>query len=218
MLKFEDVALPFTLENQGLRVGRPEVWHPVQSETFAFCIQEGLQPDSRVLDLGSGLFRVGKPILAYLEGATYWGIEPEKDLVVAGSKHVLSKSEREKVVAVAIRSDFRLSAIGQTFDFVIARSIWSHAARWQIRRCLDEFKLCAAPGAKFLASYYKANPWNPRRWPYMGRRWQYRGQTLRWASRHLEAWLRDECRKRGLIFRPTPWRGLGQHWVVVEAP
>jgi hypothetical protein len=62
--------------------------------------------------------------------------------------------------------DFDFSIFGETFDFVVARSIWTHASRAQISAMLASFAATAVPNGVFLASYYPAGFWLT-----VGQRW-----------------------------------------------
>jgi hypothetical protein len=63
--------------------------------------------------------------------------------------------------------EFDFSVFGERFDFVIARSIWTHASKPQIASMLSSFAETSEPSGVFLASYYPASPAFKlgRRWP-----------------------------------------------------
>lgn len=210
----EQHQLAKEFQEAGLRVGRPEVWLPVQAATFTLALDEGLDESMTVLDVGSGLFRVGKPFIELVGLDRYAAIEPDRSLTAAGQTWVLGGA----AVNHSTTRSFDFQVFGMKFDFIIARSIWSHSSRAMIRKMLDEFLIVGNPDAVFLASFYDANWWNPRRWPYYGSKWLYKGQTIRPASRHRRAWIRRECRKRGLEVDFRSWIGLGQPWAIVRKP
>lgn len=200
------------MEAEGLRVGRPEVWLPVQAATFTLLLDLGLKSSHQVLDVGSGLLRVGRPVLELVGPERYCSIEPDRALTEAALERLPGPLRSFEKSASA---SFQFSLFERTFDFVIARSIWSHAARWHILTMLDEFVAVSKPGSVFVASFYDARWWNPRRWPYYGRRWHYKGKTIRPGTRHSKAWIRREAEARGLHVEFRSWLGLGQPWAVL---
>lgn len=200
------------MERDGLRVGRTEVWLPVQAATFTLLLELGLKASHQVLDVGCGLLRVGQPILELVGSDRYCGIEPDRALTEAAVQRLPADL---RGFARSESTAFEFSEFKRTFDFVVARSIWSHAARHHIQTMLDEFAKVSKPGSVFLASFYDAKWWNPRRWPYYGRRWHYKGQTIRPGTRHSRAWIRREAEARGLHVEFRSWLGLGQPWAIL---
>jgi hypothetical protein len=71
----------------------------------------------------------------------------------------------------AANDDFDFSVFGERFDFVVARSIWTHASKPQIAAMLSSFAASSAPGGVFLTSYYPAGAWFKvgHRWPRLER-------------------------------------------------
>lgn len=122
-------------------------------------IHEGLCPRSNVLDVGCGALRGGYWLMHFLEPGRYFGIEPYRQMLEAGLEHIV---EPEVVEAKHPRFDsntqFDFSVFGVRFDFVLARSIWTHASMDQIKTMLDRFVAVAAPGALLVASYFRWPP------------------------------------------------------------
>ncbi len=132
-------------------------------------LREGLQPSSTVLDVGCGCLRGGYWMIHFLEPDRYFGIEPAREMVEAGLGEILEPGIAEaKRPRFAHNDDWDFSGFGVEFDFVVARSIWTHASKAQIGSMLDSFAKSAAPGGKLLASYLPAG-WH--------RAWS--GRTLR---------------------------------------
>jgi hypothetical protein len=117
--------------------------------------------------------------------------------------------------------DFDFCVFGERFDFVVARSIWTHASRAQISKMLESFAQASSPAGVFMASYYPAGAWFEvgRRWPRLepivarlplaelspllarlpalaGRR-EYRGEG--WVGRS------HECDEPGIVKHSLPW-------------
>ncbi len=121
-----------------------------------------------MLDVGCGALRAGYWLMRFLDAECYFGIEPNRDMLRVGLEQIV---QPEVVVGAAARftynDDFDFSVFNERFDFVLARSIWTHTSKAQIRMMLSSFATTAAPGGAFLVSYHPASVLAPlgRRWP-----------------------------------------------------
>ena len=116
--------------------------------------ENGMVPDSRVLDLGCGTLRLGYWLIRFLDADRYFGLEPAKKFVDAGLKYAIGPElEVAKRPRFHYARDFDFSVFGVKFDFVVARSIFSHAAPDMVRAAMDSFRDTGTPGAVMLASY-----------------------------------------------------------------
>jgi hypothetical protein len=52
-------------------------------------LQEGLQPHSKVLDVGCGCLRGGYWFIHFLNPRCYFGIEPNREMLQVGLDHIL---------------------------------------------------------------------------------------------------------------------------------
>lgn len=137
---------------------------PVQSfeevgrDALITLLRHGLQPSHKLLDFGCGSLRLGYWLIRFLDSGCYFGIEPVKKGVDAGLKHAIGDE-----IAQAKRPQFRfaadndMTAFGQSFDYVIARSILTHTAPGMLATILASFAESAARGGQFLASYYRTD-------------------------------------------------------------
>lgn len=135
-------------------------------------LAKGLVPASRVLDVGCGALRLGYWVMRFLDPGRYFGIEPQREMLRIGLEQLVEPEVVQHAQArYAHNDDFDLSVFGEQFHFVIARSIWTHAAQPQIAAMLGSFARTARPDAAFLASHYPATPAFRlgRRWPRLER-------------------------------------------------
>lgn len=174
---------------------------------FSLLVREGLRPSSRVLDVGCGALRLGYWLMHFLEPGCYFGIEPQQEMLHVGLEELIEPD----VVAHAdahfdANENFDFSVFGETFDFVFARSIWTHASKPQISAMLRSFAATSSPEGVFLASYKPAStvalaaqavprlgpvartmslatlsPSLAQRWPAVLPGFDYRGET--WVGR-----------------------------------
>src|SRR5271166_5657493 len=144
-------------------------------------------------------------------------IEPNVSMVDTGLKEILEPQVvQEKRPTIDHNAEFDTSVFGVKFDAFLARSIWTHASKPQIRVMLDNFLRDGSETAFFLASYLRA------RWP-----WQdYKGEEYRGKSHkstvgdlvmHSFSWIEAECRRRGLFVRELPDGVLlNQKWLKIS--
>jgi SAM-dependent methyltransferase len=139
---------------------------------FQVLLAEGLEPKSRVLDVGCGALRLGYWLMRFLDPGGYFGIEPQQQMLRIGLEQLVEPEVVQRAQPrFAHNDDFDFSVFDERFDFVFARSIWTHAAQPQIAAMLRSFARTGQPDAAFLASYYPASPAFDvgRRWPRLER-------------------------------------------------
>jgi SAM-dependent methyltransferase len=207
---------------------------------LATLITHGLYPSSKVLDVGCGSLRAGYWLMNFLEPGRYFGIEPRAHEVEQGLKYIVEPELVEYArPRFAHNDDFDLTVFGTKFDFVLARSIWSHASKAQIESMLDSFLDATNPDAVLLSSYLPASRLPDaireplytglRRTPGIVRRLRdIRGRRLapgdyrgnEWDSGligHDRRWLREQCERRGLRFRELDdFFAASQVWAKIE--
>jgi SAM-dependent methyltransferase len=139
--------------------GPPADFERVGRLGFEVLLREGLLPSSRVLDVGCGALRVGYWLMRFLDPGRYFGIEPNREMLNVGLEQLVEPQVVQRAAAhFSHNDDFDFSVFGERFDFVFARSIWTHASKPQIRAMLASFAASSAPGGVFLASYHPASP------------------------------------------------------------
>lgn len=123
-------------------------------EQLSYLLLAGLNPDSRLVDVGCGVLRPGYWLIHFLDSGCYFGIEPHKGRLEMGVNIIL---EPEVLKAKRPRFDtnphFDTSVFGEKFDFFLAYSIWTHASKRQIQTMLDSFLRDSTEGGIFLTSY-----------------------------------------------------------------
>jgi SAM-dependent methyltransferase len=202
------------LHAKGLFLGGPvEDFEAMGRLQLIVLLRAGLCPGSKVVDIGCGCLRGGYWLVHFLDPGCYFGIEPATEMLEAGVTQLLEPEVREtKRPRFDTNSDFDTSVFGEKFDFFMARSIWTHASRQQIRLMLDSFARDAATGGVFLASYLPSRVRVLQKWRARLARLRHRlssreGHRERedprdtWspklAYRRLD-WIQHECEQRGL--------------------
>jgi cyclopropane fatty-acyl-phospholipid synthase-like methyltransferase len=106
---------------------------------------------SQVLELGCGALSLGRHLIEYLAPAHYVGVDPAGWTVEAalGAWPQLDA----QAPTFLWRSDFDAAELGRDFDFVVAHSVLSHMAHWQLPQMLANTRAVVDDGAVFLCSY-----------------------------------------------------------------
>jgi hypothetical protein len=178
----------------------------VPVETFAEAgrrqldalLEQGLRPESRVLDIGCGCLRAAYWLIHYLDPGCYHGIEPSRRRVECGLRYLFTPEEvRRKQPRFDDNPHFDSSVFGAPFEFFLAGSIWTHASKRQIAAMLDSFLRGSTSATVFLASYLAAVSAGD---DYQGDHWvgtSHESDTPG-VIRHSLAWIADQCRRRAL--------------------
>jgi SAM-dependent methyltransferase len=176
----------------------------------------GIYPHSKVLDIGCGCLRGGYWLIHLLNEGCYCGIEPNREMLEAGLEHLLEKDTLEaKKPRFDHNTRFDASVFGEQFDFFLARSVWTHAAKGHIRTMLDNFQRYATPRGVFLTSYLPAG-WFKRP-DYQGDSWVGRSHDSNSAGvvYHSWAWIQKECRQRDLDVAEIKEDAYRQIWLQI---
>lgn len=176
---------------------------------FSLLTALGLREDHFLLDIGCGSLRAGRLFIVYLRPERYFGLEPERWLIEEGIRQELG----QEILAVKRPTfshdrDFTLTAFGRQFDFLLAQSVFSHAAPRQIRRCLAEARAVMAPTAVFIATYWRG------RESYTGEEWVYPGR-VRYTAGDMAALARQQGLVCQTLDSPHP---SGQTWIAITHP
>jgi hypothetical protein len=168
----------------------------------------------------------------FLDPGCYFGIEPDAEVLQAGIDVIVEPETLGRAMPrFSNRDDFDFHEFGVEFDFVLARSIWTHASKKQIERMLDEFAAVGTRRAVMLTSYLPAGrlPALAGRYPalatrlpgrdYTGDDWIGQSHTSVHAGmvRHSFRWITEACARRGLVVRQLDEAVVnGQYWLRIE--
>ncbi|TFI60303.1 class I SAM-dependent methyltransferase [Sphingomonas parva] len=216
------------LKAAGLYLGGPDhLFDEGGRKQLMILLHHGLTPDSRLLDIGCGSLRAGHWLIRLLDPDRYYGIEPGFEMVDAGLRALLpAEIVTAKRPRFDTNRDVDFSVFGARFDYVLARSIWTHAPKRAILSMLDGFLTNGAPHAVFLTSFLEPPlPWFDE---YRGESWVPPGANVRPGLgnmvRHSFGWIRRACSARGLRVDRVRNRAFafgGQTWLAIrrdEAP
>jgi hypothetical protein len=186
-------------------------------EQLIYLLLAGLNPGSKLVDLGCGVLRGGYWLIHFLDPACYCGIEPHTERLEMGINTVLEPEVLEaKLPRFDSNPHFDTSVFGEKFDFFLAYSIWTHASKWQIRVMLDSFLRDSKDDGVFLTSYLPAS-WNHP--DYNGNKWNGTSHEsdVPGCIHHSLWWIKAECDRRGLCVRELGQdKTHGQFWLEIK--
>jgi len=108
---------------------------------FRLLCTLGLRANHYMLDFGCGSLRAGRLFINYLDQGRYFGIAPNKWLIEDAINNQVGKDLiRKKNPQFDYNTDFATNVFSVQFDFIIAQSIFSHAAGDLIGIALRNFK------------------------------------------------------------------------------
>ena len=186
-------------------------------ELLIYLLNVGLNPDSRVVDIGCGVLRGGYWLIHFLDPGCYCGIEPHAGRLEMGTRTILEPETLEvKRPRFDTNPHFDTSVFGEKFDFFLAYSVWTHASKPQIQAMLDSFLRDSKDGGIFLTSYLPAG-W---RYPdYQSDKWNGTSHEsdVPGCIYHSLRWIKAECNRRGLVTRELGRdKTYSQSWIEIK--
>lgn len=185
-------------------VGPPERYDLIGAMQFNLLTFLGLRETHYLLDIGCGSLRGGRLFIPYLLPGRYYGMEPAQWLIDDGVRNELGADlVRIKQPVFSNDDNFTLTSFGRSFDFLLAQSIFTHAAQHHIRRCLAQAAQVMAPTAIFAASIFKGDE------DYAGAEWR-EADALTYRLETMQRFARED----GLVCLPIGWpHPSGQYWL-----
>lgn len=116
------------------------MWDELGSLQFEFLVAAGLRPEHRLLDIGCGTLRGGRHFIGHLDSGRYTGIDISPKAISYGERLVADEglSEKRPRLLVNSRKDLRFKEFeGETFDFVLAQSVFTHLMPEHIEECFE---------------------------------------------------------------------------------
>lgn len=133
------------------------LWDEIGNLQFEFLVAKGLRPEHFLLDIACGSLRLGVKAIPYLDRGHYLGIDKEGKLLQAGLEQELGAAMREsKAPRTAVSDSFEFEKLGQTADFAIAQSLFSHLPPPIIDSCFNRLWPCLTGPGAFYATYFES--------------------------------------------------------------
>ena len=134
---------------------------PIGEWQVGFLKNQGLQPIHKFLDIGCGDLKAGVPLIGYLEGGNYAGLDQNPNVIKLGTLS-MDDDAWAKSPEFYVGGNFGAEALGCVFDFAWAHSVFTHIDISLCGKCMASVFEALAPGGVFMASFFMApddNPW-----------------------------------------------------------
>jgi hypothetical protein len=188
-------------------VGPPEQYDFMGATQFRLLTALGLREHHSLLDFGCGSLRAGRLLIPYLVEGRYYGLEPNRWLIDEAIDRELGRTIIDlKRPTFLYHSNFSAAAFGVSFDYILVHSIFSHAGRDIISRCLAEFRFCLEKSGLILATFMQPHQLGTTD-DFAGSGWIYPSC----AAYKLET-VNSMIEDSGLVGRPLPWFHPRQTW------
>jgi SAM-dependent methyltransferase len=144
----------YKVNNQSHRIFVGNNWDSIGKLQFDFCVNQGLTPDMKLIDIGCGSLRAGTHFIRYM-GNNYYGIDRHEQLINAGINieapmcNLVARREN-----FFVTKDFDLSPFNTKFNFGWCNSVFTHLPTRCIIECLTNTQPYFAPGATLYATIY----------------------------------------------------------------
>ncbi len=126
----------------------------------------GLQPESRVLDIGCGIGRMAIPLIDYLQGGSYSGFDVNREMIAWCRRRISSRradfgftwapvyNRKYNPFGNVAGTEFRFPYPSSAFDFVFATSLFTHLVRDDAAHYLAETARVIRPGGTCLLTFF----------------------------------------------------------------
>ncbi|GAA5072629.1 class I SAM-dependent methyltransferase [Roseibacterium beibuensis] len=206
-----------------------------EAATREYLIHRGrLKPDERVLDIGSGIGKIARPLTVYLDAkGSYDGVEIVKDGVEWCDTHYERfpnfrfhhadiYSKHYNASGTTHDHEYRFPFDDLSFDFIILRSVFTHMLKEGVENYIREIGRLLCKGGRCFVTGFFLNPDSIRRtengvgeWVFPHRRGSIRLLDDAVPERgvaHDEAHLRAQFAEQGLDLADATygdWCGRG---------
>lgn len=148
------------------------LWVEHQQMQLKFLLRRGLQPSTRLLDLGCGPMRLGMAVIPLLTTGWYIGQDLNPETLAFGEEVLRRAGIAEDANYTLFASDrFDLSAVDGAIDLAFSNSLFSHLNLNSILTCLLELKKVLKPQGVYYSTFFLAestadwpNPLDRNKW------------------------------------------------------
>lgn len=205
------LGLPPGARHHRAYVGRPQRYDLASANQFNLLTLLGLRENHYLLDIGCGSLRAGRLFMMYLLPERYFGLEPLEWLIEYGIRYEIGNElVNFKKPTFGNDATFNLSCFSRPFDFILAQSVFTHAAASQISTCLSQARQVMQGTSIFAASFIESRD----RRNYSGEEWVYPGSVSYTAE-----FIHSLAAQNGLECLKVEWpHPTGQTWLVFTPP
>jgi cyclopropane fatty-acyl-phospholipid synthase-like methyltransferase len=132
-------------------------WDEIGQKMMKVCIENGLQPDMKLLDVGCGPLRVGTKLINYLNKGNYYGIDSNENYLNIGINEVLiddNLTEKTSIENFTITSTFNNEHFNTCFDMILVSGVFTHLTLNHFIFFMEKIKNTTKLGSKILATFF----------------------------------------------------------------
>jgi len=151
-------------------------WDEMGELQFRFLTENGLKPTHSMLDIGCGTLRGGRHFIRYLDEGRYTGIDLSEKALAFGRDLLAEEKLTEKQPKLLLNDEqhLRFTAFaGQTFDVILAQSVFSHLPEDYIDECFAHLKTIMTADSLFFFTFYHDDEHRRRSLKNFGQPWSF---------------------------------------------
>ena len=135
-------------------------WEKIGKLQFDYLVALGMKPHHRMLDIGCGTLRGGRHAIRYLDSGNYTGMDLSPKAIEYGHQLVEEEGlcDKRPRLLVSANKDLKFSEFdGETFDFLMAQSVFTHLKPEHIEECFRHIVGIMDAGSIFSFTYNQAS-------------------------------------------------------------
>lgn len=135
------------------------MWDEIGTLQFQFLTGQGLAPGHRMLDIGCGTLRGGRHFIRHLDGGGYTGIDIAPACIEAGQQLVKDEGLADKSPRLVLNESRKMDFAqfqGETFDYLLAQSVFTHLPADLIDECFAHISRVMTSESAFYCTYFSA--------------------------------------------------------------
>jgi SAM-dependent methyltransferase len=128
-------------------------WEEIGRLQFDFLVRRGLKPNHRMLDIGCGMLRGGRFFIEYLEAQKYTGMDISAEALREAGRLVAASGFADRQPRLLLNAHRHLTFDqfpGETFDVLLAQSVFTHLLDGHIEECFDCVRRVMSPASQFF--------------------------------------------------------------------
>jgi SAM-dependent methyltransferase len=134
------------------------MWEEIGELQFEFLVNNSLQPNHKLLDIGCGTLRGGRHFIKYLKAEKYSGIDISPKAIEYGKQLVKQEglAEKQPRLLVVVELTFK-EFDGEIFDYLLAHSVFTHLKPESIYECFQNIGKIMNQDSVFFFTYKEAS-------------------------------------------------------------